>query len=83
MDMGPGTDLGARSGFAVTRVLITAAMMLPAALPALLRVSAGHGAAAAAPVAFALGDLAVWTLLGLGAWIALAPGSVPGLTLPM
>jgi predicted metal-binding membrane protein len=54
------TDLGAVGWFAVTWVLMMAAMMLPALLPALRD---GGGAAA-----FVSGYLAVWTAAGLAAY---------------
>ena len=57
--MGMDTDLGAPGWFAVTWVLMMAAMMLPALMPA---VRGGGGAA------FVGGYLAVWTGVGLAAY---------------
>ena len=69
MDGGPGGDPGALGWFAGTWALMTAAMMLPVAAPALLRVSHGwpSGAAARAP-AFLLGYGAVWMLAGVAGY---------------
>jgi predicted metal-binding membrane protein len=60
MDMGPGTDPGRLGWFAVTWVLMMAAMMLPALIPA---ARAGDGSAA-----FVAGYLGVWTGAGLAAY---------------
>ena len=60
MDMGPGTDPGRLGWFIVTWVLMMAAMMLPALLPA---ARAGGGSAA-----FVTGYLGVWTGAGVAAY---------------
>ena len=60
MDMGPGTDPGRLGWFVVTWVLMMAAMMLPALLPA---ARAGGGSAA-----FVTGYLGVWTAAGVAAY---------------
>jgi len=63
MDMGPGTDPGRLGWFVVTWVLMMAAMMLPALLPA---ARAGGGSAA-----FVGGYLGVWTAAGVAAYAVL------------
>lgn len=66
MDAGPGTDLGGLGWYLGIWVTMTAAMMLPSAVPA-----AGHVARLARrspTVLFAGGYLAVWTVYGLGAY---------------
>src|SRR5829696_3984318 len=68
MDMGPGTELGDPGWFAVSWLLMMAAMMLPAATPMVAayrrRGSAGGSAA------FAAGYLAAWVAAGLAAYAA-------------
>ena len=66
MDMGPGTDLGGLGWFLGIWVTMTAAMMLPSAVPA-------AGQVARLPrrsptVLFVAGYLAVWTVYGLAAY---------------
>ena len=66
MDAGPGTDLGGLGWYLGVWVTMTAAMMLPSAVPA-----AGHVARFARrvpTVLFAAGYLAVWTAYGLAAY---------------
>ena len=66
MDDGPGTDLGGLGWYLGVWVTMTAAMMLPSAVPA-----ARHVARTAHPVPtllFAAGYLAVWTGYGLLAY---------------
>ena len=66
MDAGPGTDLGGLGRYLGIWVTMTAAMMLPTAVPA-----AGHVARVARrnpTVLFAAGYLAVWTVYGLAAY---------------
>jgi predicted metal-binding membrane protein len=66
MDTGPGGDPGALGWFAATWGVMTAAMMLPAAAPAVLRVMRARPARApAAAVLFLAGYGAVWMLAGL------------------
>jgi predicted metal-binding membrane protein len=66
MDAGPGTDLGGLGWYLGIWVTMTAAMMLPSAVPA-----AGHVALLArrntAPL-FVAGYLAVWTVYGLASY---------------
>src|SRR5919109_3827631 len=66
MDAGPGTDLGGLGWYLGIWVVMTAAMMLPSAVPA-----AGHVARLARrnlTVRFVTGYLAVWTMYGLAAY---------------
>ncbi len=66
MDAGPGTDLGGLGWYLGIWVTMTAAMMLPSAIPA-----AGHVARRTrrnAPVLFVGGYLTVWTVYGLAAY---------------
>ena len=66
MDAGPGTDLGGLGWYLGIWVTMTAAMMLPSAVPA-----AGHVARLARrnlTVLFVAGYLAVWTVYGLAAY---------------
>ena len=66
MDSGPGGDPGALGWFAVTWAVMTAAMMLPAAAPAVMRtVRARRAQAPAAAVLFLIAYGAVWVLAGL------------------
>lgn len=64
MDMGTATELGPFGSFLGLWVPMTAAMMLPGAVPAVLRHVRGGGRAAAGPL-FVAAYLAVWTLIGL------------------
>jgi predicted metal-binding membrane protein len=60
MDEGPGTDLGGLGWYLGIWVTMTAAMMLPTAVP--------HVARLARALPFAAGYLAVWTVFGLAAY---------------
>jgi predicted metal-binding membrane protein len=60
MDMAPMLELGTLGWFAVTWVVMMAAMMLPSLVPA-ARVAGG-------PAAFTAGYLAAWTAAGLAAY---------------
>lgn len=64
MDMGVQTDLGSFEFFLAAWVAMMAAMMLPGALPALIRRARAGGSVLAAPH-FAVSYLVVWTLVGL------------------
>jgi predicted metal-binding membrane protein len=66
MDAGPGTDLGALGWFAVSWVLMMAAMMLPSLVPAALAF-ARAGERTVAP--FVTGYLAAWTVAGVVAYL--------------
>lgn len=71
MDAGPGGDPGAPGWFAVTWTLMTAAMMLPAAAPALAGLVRGwRRQAPAAAVLFVTGYVAVWIAAGLAGYAA-------------
>ena len=78
MDMSPGGDPGALGWFAVTWVVMTAAMMLPGSTPAVVGAVRGQrspagSSAAGAPIAagFVVAYGAVWLLAGLVgyAWV--------------
>src|SRR3954449_12749221 len=60
MDMAPMLELGTLGWFAVTWVVMMAAMMLPSLVPA--------ARVAGAPAAFTAGYLAAWTAAGLAAY---------------
>jgi predicted metal-binding membrane protein len=69
MDGGPGGDPGALGWFAGTWAVMTAAMMLPASAPGLLRlVRAWPSKVTAAAVLFLAGYGAVWMLAGLAGY---------------
>jgi predicted metal-binding membrane protein len=71
MDAGPGTDLGGLGWYLGIWVTMTAAMMLPSAVPA-----AGHVARLARrnlTVLFVAGYLAVWTGAGVVAYLVFEP----------
>jgi predicted metal-binding membrane protein len=72
MDTGPGGDPGALGWFAATWAAMTAAMMLPAAAPAVVRVMRARDArdarAPAAAALFVAGYGAVWLLAGLAGY---------------
>ena len=69
MDMGPATQLGSFQFFVAVWVLMMTAMMLPGAGPAIVR-----RRALAVPT-FAGSYLAIWTLAGLGVYLAYRPHS--------
>jgi predicted metal-binding membrane protein len=71
MDMGVATRLGSFPFFAAQWVLMMAAMMLPGAAPAVVR-RAQAGGVRAVP-AFAGPYLAVWALVGAGAYAVYRP----------
>jgi predicted metal-binding membrane protein len=68
MDGGPGTDLGTLGWFAVSWLLMMAAMMLPSLGPAALT-QASDGKRTVAP--FVAGYLAAWTAAGVAAYLLL------------
>jgi len=72
MDMGVATQLGSFGFFLVLWVLMMAAMMLPGAVPAVLRRAHASGQARAVPL-FVGSYLAVWTLLGLAVFALYRP----------
>jgi predicted metal-binding membrane protein len=71
MDMGVETDLGSFAFFVGAWVPMMAAMMLPGAVPAVLR----SAQAGAAPL-FAASYIAVWTVVGLAVYALYRPHSV-------
>jgi predicted metal-binding membrane protein len=76
MDMGVGTRLGSFGFFAVVWVSMMAAMMLPGAVPAVLRRAQASGQVRAVPL-FAGSYLAVWALAGVAVYGLYRPhGSV-------
>jgi predicted metal-binding membrane protein len=67
MDMGPATELGSFGFFAAVWVSMMAAMMLPGAVPAVVRQVGFSGRMLALP-SFVGSYLAVWALVGLVAY---------------
>ena len=72
MDMGVETELGSFPVFAAAWVPMMAAMMLPAAAPAVLGRARAAGSAGAA-LLFAGSYLAVWAAVGLGVYVLYRP----------
>ncbi|HEY2044114.1 MAG TPA: DUF2182 domain-containing protein [Jatrophihabitans sp.] len=72
MDMGVATQLGSFGFFVVLWVLMMAAMMLPGAVPAVLRRAHASRQVAAVPL-FVGSYLAVWTLVGLAVFALYRP----------
>jgi predicted metal-binding membrane protein len=72
MDMGVATRLGSFASFVVLWVSMMAAMMLPGAVPAVLRTARGRGRVRAVPV-FVGSYLAVWTLVGVAVFALYRP----------
>ena len=70
MDMGVATHLGSFSFFLTAWVSMMAAMMLPGAVPAVVR-CARDKAVAAAP--YVIAYLAVWTVVGVGFYAVYRP----------
>ena len=70
MDAGPGAELGGLGWFAISWLLMMAAMMLPALVPAVIVCvrRAGHAGEAGR---FVAGYLAVWLAVGLAAYAAI------------
>jgi predicted metal-binding membrane protein len=66
MDAGPGTDLGSLGWYLGIWVTMTAAMMLPSAVPAAAQVA--RAARRNLTILFGAGYLAVWTVYGLAAY---------------
>jgi predicted metal-binding membrane protein len=67
MDAGPGTELGGLGWFAVTWLVMMAAMMLPALTPMVVAYNR-RARSATGSVAFAAGYLAAWLAAGLVAF---------------
>jgi predicted metal-binding membrane protein len=74
MHMGVATGLGSFAFFVVLWVWMMAAMMLPGAVPAVLRFTRANGRVRAAPL-FAGSYLAVWTVVGLAVYALYQPHS--------
>jgi predicted metal-binding membrane protein len=72
MDMGVATQLGSFGFFVVLWVSMMAAMMLPGAVPAVLRRAHASGQVRAVPL-FVGSYLAVWTLVGLAVFALYRP----------
>jgi len=72
MDMGVATPLGSFMPFMAIWVLMMAAMMLPGAVPAVLRHIQASGRATAA-LPFVGSYLAVWTLVGIAVYALYRP----------
>jgi predicted metal-binding membrane protein len=83
MDMGTSTELGSFGFFVAAWVPMMAAMMLPGAVPAVSRFIRDTGRAVATPV-FAGWYLAVWTVVGVAAYLLYRPhgtGAAAALTI--
>ena len=78
MDMGVATRLGSFASFIAVWVVMMAAMMLPAATPAVLRRAQASGGVRAVPL-FIGSYLAVWALVG-AAVLVLAQKLLPAKT---
>src|SRR5512146_2634823 len=72
MDMGPESSLGSVPFFAALWVPMMAAMMLPGAAPAAVRVAQDGGGARAVPL-FLGSYLAVWALVGVAVYVLYQP----------
>src|SRR5436190_11676261 len=76
MDMGVATRLGSFAFFIAVWVAMMAAMMLPGAAPAVLRLAEARGGVRAVPL-FIGSYLAVWALIGMAVYALYRPhGSV-------
>jgi predicted metal-binding membrane protein len=76
MDMGTATQLGSFGSFIAVWVVMMAAMMLPAATPAVLRRAQASGGVRAVPL-FIGSYLAIWALVGAAVYALYRPhGSV-------
>jgi len=72
MDMGAATRLGSFAFFIAVWVAMMAAMMLPGAAPAVLRLTQGSGGVRAVPL-FIGSYLAIWALLGIAVYALYRP----------
>ena len=72
MDMGAATRLGSFAFFIAVWVVMMAAMMLPGAAPAVLRLTQGGGGVRAVPL-FIGSYLAVWALMGIAVYALYRP----------
>jgi predicted metal-binding membrane protein len=72
MDMGVATRLGSFAFFATSWISMMAAMMLPGALPAVLRRTRASGRVLAAPV-FVVAYVAIWAMVGIAVYALYRP----------
>jgi predicted metal-binding membrane protein len=72
MDMGAATRLGSFAFFAGSWMSMMAAMMLPGAVPAVLRRTNASGRLLTAPV-FAAGYIAMWAVVGIAVYALYRP----------
>jgi len=72
MDMGEATTLGSFAFFIAVWVVMMAAMMLPGAAPAVLRLAEASGGVRAVPL-FIGSYLAVWALIGIAVYAVYRP----------
>jgi predicted metal-binding membrane protein len=72
MDMGAQTELGSFAFFGALWVSMMAAMMLPGAVPAVLRHARANGRVRAVPL-FVVSYLSVWTLVGVAVYALYRP----------
>ena len=72
MDMGAATRLGSFAFFIAVWVAMMAAMMLPGAAPAVLRLTQGSGGVRAVPL-FIGSYLAIWALMGFAVYALYRP----------
>ena len=72
MDMGAATRLGSFEFFIAVWVAMMAAMMLPGAAPAVLRLTQGSGGVRAVPL-FIGSYLAIWALMGFAVYALYRP----------
>lgn len=76
MDMGVATELGSFASFIALWVPMMAAMMLPGAVPAVLRRAQAEGPVLGVPL-FLGSYLAVWTLVGIAVYALYRPHGPP------
>ena len=72
MDMGAETQLGSFGSFVAVWAAMMGAMMLPGAVPAVLRRAQARGQIRAVPL-FVVSYLAVWTLVGVAVYALYTP----------
>jgi predicted metal-binding membrane protein len=73
MDMGVATELGSFAFFVAVWVSMMAAMMLPGAVPAVVRRAHASGRALSAVLVFVGSYLAIWTLVGIAVYAVYRP----------
>ncbi len=72
MDMGVATRLGSFAFFVASWISMMAAMMLPGAVPAVLRRTHASGRVLAAP-AFAASYISIWAMVGIAVYVLYRP----------